>query len=455
MSRSTATAPAEVSATAPWASPAAQDRLRFLEQTHTEAGQERVAASIAISMAAFRRRTDIQGVSLYAGSNVVSPAVEAAHQTTMATRPALGWPGDKVQPGVQEIEELEVIASRQVARSMGARFAEVRFLTATMANLAAYIAFTEPGDTIAILSPESGSHASHQQQGTAGIRGLHTEYLPYNRELFDVDPALVNGFVDRVRPKLILVGGSVALFPHDLAVVRAAADRVGAILLYDASHTAGLIAAGLFQNPLEEGAHAVTFSTYKTFAGPAGGAAVTNDPVIAEKLSHAAYPVLSSNYDASRLGPLAIAAAEAVEQSPRWAAQTVALAQAVGGRLDELGLKVLGNSRGYTQTHQVVVDASEHGGGQDVVRKLERVGLYTGACRIPEQSPEAGPQGLRLGLQEAVRRGATMAHADRIAEIIHQGITSWPGKLDTAQIAHLRQSFGHDIWGRPASGLNG
>lgn len=452
MSHNIAAAKADISTTAPWASAAAQDRLRFLEQTHCETTPEQIAASVAGSQAAFRRRTDVQGISLYAGSNVVSPAVEAAHDTAMATRPALGWPGEKVQPGVQEIEELEVIASRQIARAMNAQFAEVRFLTATMANLAAYIAFTEPGDTIAILAPEDGSHASHQQQGTAGIRGLHTEFLPYDRERFDVDPARINCFVDEVRPKLILVGGSVALFPHDLAVLRAAADRVGAFLLYDASHTAGLIAAGVFQNPLDEGAHAVTFSTYKTFAGPAGGAAVTNDAAIAEKLSHAAYPVLSSNYDASRLGPLAIAAAEALEQSPPWAAQTVALAQAVGRALDGLGLNVLGSNLGYTRTHQVVVDATEHGGGQNVVRKLERVGLYTGACRVPGQSPESGPQGLRLGLQEAVRRGATVAHADLIAETVHQGITSWPGKLDTDQITRLRHSFGHDIWGRQPSG---
>lgn len=442
------------SSIAPWASQPAQDRLRFLEQTHTESSADRVAASVTVSQTAFRRRIDVQGISLYAGSNVVSPAVEAAHDSAMSTRPALGWPGEKVQPGVQEIEELEVITSRQVARAMDAQYAEVRFLTATMANLAAYIAFTQPGDTIAVLSPESGSHASHQQQGTAGIRGLRTVFLPYDAETFDVDPTRIERFVDQTQPKLILVGGSVTLFPHDLAVIRAAADRVGAFLLYDASHTAGLIAAGLFQKPLAEGAHAVTFSTYKTFAGPAGGAAVTNDPAIAEKLSDAAYPVLSSNYDASRLGPLAVAAAEAAAQSPAWAEPTVALAKAVGQHLEELGLTVLGSNRGFTETHQVVVDATRHGGGQEVVRRLERVGLYAGACRIPRQDAKSGPLGLRLGLQEAVRRGATISHARSIAEIIYQGATSWLGRIDNSQVSHLRQSFGNDIWGRPATGLH-
>jgi glycine hydroxymethyltransferase len=375
--------------------------------------------------------------------------VAAAHDAGLAPRPALGWPGEKIQPGVQEIEELEVIASRQVARAMGARFAEVRYLTATMANLGVYIAFTEPGDTISILSPESGSHASHQEQGTAGVRGLQTAYLPYNVQNLDIDHSKLLDHVERTRPRLIMVGGSVALFPHDLAPLREAADKVGAVLVYDASHTAGLIAAGMFQNPLAEGAHAMTFSTYKTFAGPAGGAVVTNDPAIAEKVSHAAYPVLSSNYDPSRLGPLAIAAAEAHEQNPPWAFQTVALAQDVAARLDELGLPIVGATKGYTRTHQVVVDVAAQGGGEQMVRKLERVGIYAGACRLPGQISAAGPLGLRLGFQEIVRRGATTAHAQALADLLYQGIAGSTG-LNSSSVTELRSSFGHDIWGRPA-----
>lgn len=440
----TTTSPA---ATAPWASKQAQNRLRFLEQTHCESSAEEVASAVGVSQAGFRHRTNVEGLNLYAGSNVLSPAVSAAHDGGLSPRPALGWPGEKVQPGVQELEDLEVIAAQQVARAMGAAFAEVRYLTATMANLGIYTAFTEPGDTIAILSPESGSHASHQANGTAGVRGLTTSHLPYDPQAFDVDHDRLFDYVETVRPKLLLVGGSVTLFPHDLSVLREAADRIGALLVYDASHTAGLMAAGVFQNPLREGADVVTFSTYKTFAGPAGGAAVSNDPAIAEKISHAAYPVLSSNYDPSRLGPLAIAAAEAREQAPPWAFQTVALAQAVAAGLHALGLPVLGASRGYTQTHQAVVDVSEFGGGVQAVRRLERAGIYAGACRLPEQSTTAGPMGLRLGLQEAVRRGATADNAQAISEILYEGLTQ-PTGLSTASVRELRQSFGPDIWGR-------
>jgi glycine hydroxymethyltransferase len=356
-----------------------------------------------------------------------------------------------VQTAVQEIEHLEVIAVRQVAASMRATYAEVRYLSATMANLAAYIAFAEPGDAIAVLSPEAGGHASHQQlMGTAGIRGLTVHHLPYSVGTLDVHPGEVADFVRRVRPRLIVVGGSVTLFPHNLGPLRAAADRVGAVLLYDASHTAGLIAAGCFQDPLAEGADVVTFSTYKTYAGPAGGAAVTNSADDAERLAVAAYPTMLSNYDPARLGPLAVAAREAVEQTPAWAAPTIDYAAELAAHLNALGLVVVGRRLGYTRTHQVVIDAQPLGGALAAVRRLERDGIYTGACRLPWQTPGSPPEGVRFGLQELVRLGAGPDTVGDLAELLYRSLTGTDESLVTAT-RQLRHSITTDLWGRPAA----
>ncbi|WP_211305241.1 glycine hydroxymethyltransferase, partial [Crossiella equi] len=319
----------------PWASAAAQGRLRGLETEHTERGTAAVRAAVREALAEHHRRLDVDGIPLYAGTNVLSPHVTAAHDPALTTRLALGWPGEKVQSAAQELEHLEVVATRQVARSLRAAYAEVRFVTASMANLAVYTAFTEPGDTIAVLSPEAGGHTSHQGvDGTAGVRGLRVVHLPYSPERLDVDGTALAAFVRAERPRLLLVGGSVALFPHDLGRIRAAAGD--ALLVYDASHTAGLMAAGLFQDPL------------------------------------------------------AIAAAEAVEQSPAWAKPTAAFAAELAARLAATGLPVLGADRGHTRTHQVVVDVTAFGGGPAVVRRLEGDGLYAGPCRLPWQDP-GGP----------------------------------------------------------------
>ncbi|MBG0851392.1 DegT/DnrJ/EryC1/StrS family aminotransferase [Streptomyces spinoverrucosus] len=437
------TAPA--SAIAPWADAAGRRRLHELESRHREESAADVAAAVSGVLDAHHQRIGTDGLVLYAGTNVLSPAVRAAHDTDLSTRPALGWPGGKLQTGVQEIEALEVIATTQVARAMRAAHAEVRFLTATMANLALYSAFTQPGDTIAVLSPEAGGHASHHAHATAGIRGLKVTYLPYNPVDFDVDETVLDVFLTAHRPKLILVGGSVTLFPHRLTVLRAAADRIGALLAYDASHTAGLIAAGYFQDPLAEGAHVVTFSTYKTFAGPAGGAAVTNDPELAQAISHAAYPVMSSNYDPARLGPLAVAAAEAVEQQPSWAGPTITTAQRLGHHLAAHGYAVLGAHRGYTRTHQVVLDATALGGGTPAVGRLAAHGIYAGTCRLPWQTPDGPAQGIRLGTQEIVRRGADTATMAHIAAAVHHALINTVAP-STDRAAELRAALGRDLW---------
>ncbi|WP_202552363.1 hypothetical protein [Streptomyces sp. SID8352] len=413
-------------------------------------GTTEVAAAVERAQRDHRDRV-ADGLMLYAGTNVLSPGVEAAHDGSLSTRPAMGWPGEKEQTAVEEIEQLEVLAIGQVAHALRGRYAEVRYLSATMANLAAYVAFTEPGDTIAVLSPEAGGHTSHQEaDGAAGIRGLTVAHLPYSPEALDTDAVAVQAFVEQVRPRLILVGGSVALFPHDLGPLRAAADRVGAVLVYDASHTAGLIAAGCFQDPLAEGADVVTFSTYKTLAGPAGGAAVSLAAEHAARLAAAAYPTLLSNYDPSRLGPLAVAAGEAVEQSPAWAVPTVECAVELAARLHALGLPVIGQHRGFTQTHQVVIDAHGLGGARAAVRRLASSGVHAGTCRVPWQRPGTPPEGIRFGTQEFVRRGGGIDLVPAVADLVHQCLTATDVAPLRAVTRDLRGRLTCDLWGRPA-----
>lgn len=396
-----------------------------------------------------QRAASARAIGLYAGTNIMSPRVAALHATDLSVQPAMGAPGAKLQRGVEDIEHLEVLATREVASAMRARHAEVRFLSATMANLAVFVALTRPGDTIAVLPRSAGSHPSQLGvDGTASVRGLRVVDLPYSPDLLDVDPVSLPEFVLRERPRLLVVGGSVTLFPHDVAVLRSAADSVGAYVLYDASQCAGLIAAGLFQDPLAEGADVVTFSTYKTFGGPAGGAAVTGSEELARRVSHAAYPILTSNYDAARLAPLAMAAAEATEQDPPWAETSVSLAQGLARALTDLGWHVAGAERGFTGSHQIVVDTARLGGGPTACAILERHRVLASACLLPGQRPDAIPHGARLGTQEIARRGATARDAGLLAELLHRAMTGvGPGETELLRGNVLRR-LETDIWGR-------
>jgi glycine hydroxymethyltransferase len=308
---------------------------------------------------------------------------------------------------------------------MRARYAEVRPASATLANLAVYTALAQPGDTIAVLPETAGGHLSHHEAGAPGVRGLRVATLPYRDH--DVDLAALEAFLAREQPVLVVVGASVMLFPHRL---REIAALVGVPLLYDASHVAGLIAEGRFQDPLAEGADLVTFSTYKSFGGPPGGAIVTNDAELAEAVATAVYPGLTANYDAARLVPMAAAALEHERSAGAYADRCIANARALAAALAAAGFDVAGAERGFTESHHVAL----RGGGADAARRLAEANILLSATA-------AG--GLRLGTQAITRQGFNAAHMPAIAAlfsaVLRAGAPPDGVRPDVAALLNRRQ----------------
>ncbi|HEX6470547.1 MAG TPA: DegT/DnrJ/EryC1/StrS family aminotransferase [Streptosporangiaceae bacterium] len=408
---------------APWASPAARARIAEVVSAIGACRAdpppapvtETVTETVRRALAAHRRQYDDEGIVLYAGTNVMSAAARQVCRPEVSGRPSMGWPGEKYQAGLDHLDTLEVLAPMLVARLVGAEFAEVRSQSATLANLAVYSAFTAPGDTIAVLPARAGGHASHHAAGAAGVRGLRVVELPYDVAGYDVDLAALPGFLSRERPRLVVIGASLLLFPHRVAAIRQLTEATGALLVYDASHVAGLVAAGRFQRPLAEGAQVLTFSTYKSFGGPPGGVIATRDAALAERVAAAVYPGLTANYDAGRLAPLAVTAAEILDDGGRYADRCVANARALAAALHDEGFAVAGAGRGFTASHHVAVDAGDLGGGQAAADRLAAAGIYLSAIGLPWQRAEspagdpagapAGDRGLRIGTQEVTRRG--------------------------------------------------
>jgi len=288
----------------------------------------------------------------------------------------------------------------------------VRPTSATLANLAVYTALTDPGDTIAVLPDWAGGHLSHHAVGVPSVRGLRVAPLPYDAEQLDVDLDALDEFLGWEVPRLVVVGASLMLFPHRLTAISEAVRAHGIPLLYDASHVAGLVAEGRFQDPLREGADLITFSTYKSFGGPAGGVIVTNDAELAERVSDAVYPALVANYDASRLVPLAAAALERERSGGAYADQSIANAQALAGALAAAGFDVLGAGRGFTESHHVALDVA--GGGTAAAIRLAEGNILTSEIGIPVDP--AG--GVRIGTQAITRQGFVEADMPAIAEAI-------------------------------------
>ena len=197
---------------------------------------------------------------------------------------------------------------------------------------------------------------------------------------YTVDVDALRADAQRLRPKLITIGGSLNLFPHPIAEIRAIADEVGALVLFDAAHMSGMIAGHAWQQPLEEGAHVMTMSTYKSLGGPPSGLIVTNDAAIAERLDAIAYPGLTANFDAAKSAALAVTLLDWKVHGRAYAAAMAATATALAEALVDRGVPVFARDRGITRSHQFAIEAARlwrrPGGGED-------------GCARPTSSPAA------------------------------------------------------------------
>jgi glycine hydroxymethyltransferase len=430
--------------TAPWASPAARARLAAVEAA-LPADPEEALRAAAEAAATHVRRVEEEALLLYAGGNVPTPGAAALHLPLLGGQPSMGYPGDKYQAGLGDLDVVEVAVARAVAEVTGARFAEVRPPSATIANLAVYSALCEPGDAIAVLPDWAGGHLSHHEVGAAGIRGLRVAPLPYDLDELDVDLARLPAFLARERPRLVVVGASLMLRPHRLEEIAPAVHAAGATLLYDASHVAGLLAEGRFQAPLREGADLVTFSTYKSFGGPAGGVIACDDEALAARVAAAVYPGLTANYDLARLLPLGAAALEHRLSAGDYADRCIANARALAAALAEEGLAVLGAAHRYTSSHHVAVDVRALGGGTPCARRLaESSVLLSGiGCPTAAEDPDGA---IRIGTQTVTRQGLGEDAMPAVAAALADALLARrpPGEVREA-VAAIRRGARHPV----------
>jgi glycine hydroxymethyltransferase len=353
-----------------------------------------------------RRIHDVECVNLNPAANVMSPRAEAVLAAGLGSRPSLGYPGAKYEMGLEAVERIEVVAAELAAEVFRARHAEVRVGSGALANLYAFMATCRPGDAVVVPPASIGGHITHHDAGAAGLYGLRVVPAPVRADGYTVDVDALAAVVREVRPALVTVGGSLNLWPHPVADVRALADEVGARVLFDAAHLCGLIAGGVWPDPLAEGAHLMTMSTYKSLGGPAGGLLVTDDAGLAERVDAIAYPGLTANFDAGRVAALAITMADWKAAGAAYAQAMQATARRLADELVALDVPVFARERGGTSSHQLAVEAAPWGGGQAAAARLRAAGLLTCGIGLPLPPVDGDVNGLRLGTPEVVRRGA-------------------------------------------------
>ncbi|WP_434615559.1 serine hydroxymethyltransferase [Tabrizicola sp. M-4] len=384
---------------------------------------------------------DRECFNLNPATNVMNPRAEAALARGLGSRPSLGYPGDKYEMGLEAIEEIEVIAAELAAEVFGASFAEIRCASGAMANLYGFMALAKPGDAIIAPPPAVGGHVTHHKAGCAGLYGLVTHDAPVNADGYTVDLGALRDLALRVRPKVITIGGSLNLFAHPVREVRAIADEVGAFVLFDAAHQCGIIAGGVWANPLDEGAHLMTMSTYKSLGGPAGGVIVTRDAGIAEALDRIAFPGMTANFDAAKSAALAITLLDWRVHGRAYAQAMVDVARALAGELAALGLPVFAAERGMTTSHQFAMEAAAFGGGQAASKTLRKAGFLACGIGLPIAAVEGDLNGLRIGTPELVRRGVTVGDAPALAALIAEGLRGNDPGAVAARVREMRGRF--------------
>ena len=393
-------------------------------------------------------------IPLIASENVPSPAVREAIISDFGNRYAEGWPGERVYAGCTYIDEVEIQCMNLANKLFGSEFADVRPTSGVVANLAIYSAFSNPGDVMIAPSIPAGGHISHgkkEHSGTAGlVHGLDIEFFAFDSEEMNLDVDKTKAKVEDLKsqnrlPKIAMFGGSVFLFPHPVKELADFLKGYDIHINYDAAHVAGLIAGGEFQDPLREGVDTMTMSTHKTLFGPQGGLVLAFEKN-AEVIKKAMFPGLTSSHHIHHMAGKAVAFAEALEFGKDFAAQTIKNAKALAEELNNLGFKVLGEKKGFTQSHQTVVNVLDYGDGGKIEADLEKANIIVNRQLVPgdlkAKRHYMHPGGIRLGSSEVTRLGMKESDMQQIASLIKNVvIDNKDAKEVASQVLELRKNF--------------
>jgi glycine hydroxymethyltransferase len=355
-------------------------------------------------------------LEMIASENFVPQAVLEAVGSVLTNKYAEGYPGRRYYGGCEEVDVAEQLAIDRAKSLFGAEHANVQAHAGAQANNAVYMALLEPGDTFLGLALDHGGHLSHGMK--INVSGKLYNPVPYHvsREDFLVDMDEVERLAREHRPALIVTGWSAYPRQLDFAAFREIADSVGAKLMVDMAHFAGLVAAGEHPNPVEH-ADVVTTTIHKTLCGPRSGMILCREEY-AKAIDKAIFPGQQGgplmHTVAAKAVALHIAASEEFKQRQR---QTIANAQALAAGLEAGGVPVI---TGGTDVHLVLVDLTPTGlDGQTGEDRLDAVGITVNRNAIPfDERPPMNPSGLRIGTPALTTRGMGTEEMTEIAEVI-------------------------------------
>jgi glycine hydroxymethyltransferase len=358
---------------------------------------------IATAITRERERQQFQ-IELIASENIVSRAVLEAQGSVLTNKYAEGYPGRRYYGGCEFVDVAETLAIERAKRLFGCRFANVQSHSGAQANQAVFVALLQPGDTILGMALAAGGHLTHGARPNLSGKWFNPVAYGVRPDDGRIDFDEVERLARQYRPKLIIAGGSAYSRVIDFARFRTIADSVGASLMVDMAHFAGLVAGGVYPSPLPH-AHVVTTTTHKTLRGPRGGLILANDEEIGRRINAAVFPTLQGGPLMHVIAAKAVALREALQPAFKlYARSVVENAKVLAGTLVEAGLDIVS---GGTDSHLMLVDLRPlRLTGRDAETSLERAGITCNKNAIPfdPQKPTV-TSGIRLGSPAATTRG--------------------------------------------------
>ncbi len=361
-----------------------------------------------------RQRDEIE---LIASENIVSAAVMEAQGTVLTNKYAEGYPGKRYYGGCQHVDVVEALAIERACKLFNCGFANVQPNSGSQANQGVFNALIKPGDTILGMNLASGGHLTHGAAPNQSGKWFNAVQYGVRQQDNLIDYDQMEALAVAHKPALIIAGGSAISRQIDFARFRAVADKVGAYLLVDMAHFAGLVAGGAHPSPFPH-AHVVTTTTHKTLRGPRGGMILTNDAALAKKINSAIFPGIQGGPLMHVIAAKAVAFGEALQPGFKtYARQVIANAQALAEQLQKGGLDIV---TGGTDTHLMLVDLRPKGvKGNATEKALERAHITCNKNAIPfDPEKPTVTSGVRLGTPAGTTRGFAEAEFRQIADWI-------------------------------------
>jgi glycine hydroxymethyltransferase len=375
-------------------------------------------------------------LELIASENHVSAAVMEAAGTVLTNKYAEGYPGARYYGGCEYYDQIESLAIDRAKQLFGCRFANVQSHSGANANLAAFLAMMKPGDTFLSLNLASGGHLSHGMKLNTSAIFWHPEHYELDPKTETIDFNSVRAKAKELKPKMILCGYSAYPRIIDFAKFREICDEVGALLMADIAHIAGLVAGGVHPSPFPH-AHVVTTTTHKTLRGPRGGMILTNDEDLSKAINRSVFPGTQGGPLMHIIAAKAVAFGENLKpQFKAYAQQVVKNAKSLADALTARGYRL---TSGGTDNHLMLVDLrakQEQLTGAEVEKALEAAGIISNKNGIPnDPRPPKVTSGLRLGTPAVTTRGLREKDLVTVAEFIDRAVIA---KDESAALAKIR-----------------